>query len=49
MTSVTNTDGSAISVKCQGKVNSGTLYINRSNNADQAGCPSTCIWTEVAV
>ena len=49
MTSVTNTDGSAIPVKCQGKVNSGTLYINRSNNADQAGCPSTCIWTEVAV
>tara|TARA_B100000900_G_C20369063_1_gene629619 strand:+ start:30 stop:749 length:720 start_codon:yes stop_codon:yes gene_type:complete len=49
MTSVTNTDGSAIPVKCQGKVNTGTLYINRSNNADQAGCPSTCIWTEVAV
>tara|TARA_Y100000768_G_C23970751_1_gene680397 strand:- start:269 stop:988 length:720 start_codon:yes stop_codon:yes gene_type:complete len=49
MTSVTNTDGSAITVKCQGKVSTGTLYINRSNNADQAGCPSSCIWTEVAV
>jgi|TARA_E500000318_G_C3560310_1_gene213084 hypothetical protein len=48
MTSVTNTDGSAIPVKCQGKVNTGTLYINRSANANQAGCPSTCIWTEIA-
>ena len=48
MTSVTNTDGSAITVKCQGKVNTGTLYINRSANANEAGCPSTCIWTEIA-
>ena len=48
LTSVTNTDGSAITVKCQGKVSTGTLYINRSYNADQAGCPSSCIWTEIA-
>ena len=48
MTSVTNTDGSAIPVKCQGKVSSGTLSINRSNNASQAGSPSTVIWTEIA-
>ncbi len=48
MTSVTNTDGSAIPVKCQGKVTSGTLSINRSNNASQAGSPSTVIWTEIA-
>ena len=48
LTSVTNTDGSAISVKCQGKVSSGTLSINRSNNASQAGSPSTVIWTEIA-
>ena len=49
MTSVTNTDGSAISVKCQGMVSSGTLSINRSHNATQVGSPSTVIWTEVAV
>jgi len=49
MTSITNTDGSAIPVKCQGKTNpSGTLSINRSNNASQAGSPSTVIWTEIA-
>ena len=48
LTSVTNTDGSPITVKCQGKVSTGTLYINRSHNADQAGCPSSCIWTEIA-
>ena len=48
MTSVTNTDGSAIPVKCQGRVTTGTLSINRSNNASQAGSPSTVIWTEIA-
>ena len=47
-TSITNTDGSAIPVKCQGKVSSGTLRINRSNNASQAGSPSTVIWLEIA-
>ena len=49
LTSITNTDGSAIPVKCQGKVNaSGNLSINRSHNASQAGSPSTVIWTEIA-
>ena len=47
-TSVTNTDGSAIPVKCQLKVNSGTLYINRSYDGAFAGSPSTVIWTEIA-
>tara|TARA_B100001057_G_C22446250_1_gene793223 strand:+ start:114 stop:620 length:507 start_codon:yes stop_codon:yes gene_type:complete len=48
MTSITNTDGSAITVKCQGKVSAGTLSINRSNNASSAGSPSSVIWTEIA-
>tara|TARA_R100000773_G_scaffold41263_1_gene37714 strand:- start:657 stop:1469 length:813 start_codon:yes stop_codon:yes gene_type:complete len=48
LTSVTNTDGSAIPVKCQGKVTSGTLYINRSYDGAYAGSPSTVIWTEIA-
>tara|TARA_R100000773_G_scaffold43938_1_gene43502 strand:+ start:836 stop:1438 length:603 start_codon:yes stop_codon:yes gene_type:complete len=48
MTSVTNTDGSAIPVKCQGKTNSGTLYINRSQDVSYSGSPSTVIWTEIA-
>ena len=47
-TSVTNTDGSAIPVKCQLKVNSGTLYVNRSYDGAFAGSPSTVIWTEIA-
>tara|TARA_Y100000768_G_scaffold130756_1_gene97172 strand:+ start:780 stop:1289 length:510 start_codon:yes stop_codon:yes gene_type:complete len=47
-TSITNSDGSAIPVKCQGMTSSGTLWINRSNNASQVGCPSTVIWTEIA-
>ena len=47
-TSITNSDGSAIPVKCQGKVSTGILSINRSNNASQAGSPSTVIWTEIA-
>ena len=48
MTSITNTDGSAIPVKCQGQVNSGTLYINRSAQASLGGSPSSVIWTEIA-
>ena len=47
-TSITNTDGSAIPVKCQLKVNSGTLYINRSFDGAFAGSPSTVIWLEIA-
>ena len=47
-TSVTNSDGSAIPVKCQGKTSSGTLSINRCNNASNVGSPSTVIWTEIA-
>lgn len=48
MTSITNSDGSAIPVKCQGKVNTGTLYINRSADASRSGSPSTVIWLEIA-
>ena len=48
ITSVNNTDGSAISVKCQGKVQSGTLSINRSNNASQGGSPSSVMFLELA-
>ena len=48
LTSITNTDGSAIPVKCQGKVTSGTLYINRSYDGAYAGSPSTVVWTEIA-
>tara|TARA_R100000353_G_scaffold110148_1_gene79005 strand:- start:177 stop:680 length:504 start_codon:yes stop_codon:yes gene_type:complete len=51
-TSITNTDGSAIPVKCQGKVSTGgnntILRINRSNNNNYSGSPSTVIWLEVA-
>ena len=48
ITSVNNTDGSAVTVKCQGKVNSGTLNINRSSNADQSGSPSSVLYLEIA-
>jgi len=47
-TSVTNTDGSAIPVKCQGKTGSGSITINRSAASSQSGSPSTVIWTEIA-
>jgi len=48
ITSVSNTDGSAITVKCQGKTNTGTLFRNRSHNADQTGSPSSVLYLEVA-
>jgi len=48
ITSVNNTDGSAIAVKCQGKVQSGTLSINRANNASSGGSPSSVMYIEVA-
>jgi len=48
ITSVSNTDGSAISVKCQGKTNSGTIYINRTASANKAGSPSSVMFLEVA-
>lgn len=48
MTSVSNTDGSAITVKCQGKTSSGTLYINRGGAAGATGSPSSVIFTEVS-
>ena len=48
ITSVNNTDGSAIAVKCQGKVQSGTLWINRANNASSGGSPSSVMYIEVA-
>ena len=48
ITSVNNTDGSAITVKCQGKTGGGTLYRNRSANANQTGSPSSVLYLEVA-
>ena len=48
ITSVNNTDGSAITVKCQGQVNSGTLYRNGSSNASQSGSPSSVLYLEIA-
>jgi hypothetical protein len=48
-TSVSNTDGSAIPVKVQAKLNStGTLYMNRSVTTSLAGAPSSVIFIEVA-
>ena len=48
MTSVVNTDGSAITVKCQGSVSSGTIYVNRSAAGNATGSPSSVIFTEVS-
>ena len=48
ITSVNNTDGSAITVKCQGQVGSGTLYRNGSAGASQSGSPSSVLYLEVA-
>jgi len=48
ITSVSNTNGSAITVKCQGKTNTGTLFRNRSNNADESGSPSSVLYLEIA-
>tara|TARA_B100000161_G_C33252499_1_gene281978 strand:- start:9 stop:515 length:507 start_codon:yes stop_codon:yes gene_type:complete len=48
ITSVNNTDGSAITVKCQGMTNTGTLYRNRSANADETGSPSSVLYLEIA-
>ena len=48
ITSVDNTDGSAVTVKCQGKVGSGILNINRSSNNNQSGSPSSVLYLEIA-
>ena len=48
ITSVSNTDGSAITVKCQGATNAGTLYLNRSAGDNQAGSPSSVLYLEIA-
>ena len=48
ITSVNNTDGSAVTVKCQGKVGSGILNINRSSNNNQSGSPSSVLYLEIA-
>lgn len=49
MTSVANSDGSAIPVKCQGKLSdASTLYINRSQTDTYAGAKSSVIFIEVA-
>ena len=48
ITSVSNTDGSAITVKCQGMTNAGNLYRNRSAGDNQAGSPSSVLYLEIA-
>ena len=48
ITSVSNTDGSAITVKCQGQTNTGTLYRNGSAGASQSGSPSSVLYLEIA-
>ena len=48
ITSVSNTDGSAITAKCQGMTNAGTLWINRSVNANETGSPSSVLYLEIA-
>ena len=47
-TSVSNTDGGAITVVCQGYTSDDDLYINRTKNASQAGSPSTVFFMEVS-
>lgn len=48
MTSVSNTDGSAITVVCQGaNPSGGTLYINTAQDTAYAGSPSSVIFMEV--
>ena len=47
ITSVSNTDGSAITVKCQGMTSSGTLYRNGASGG-QAGSPSSVLYLEIA-
>ena len=48
ITSVNNTNGSAITVKCQGQTNTGTLYRNGSAGASQSGSPSSVLYLEIA-
>lgn len=48
ITSVDNTDGSAITVVCQGQVNAGTLWVNRTVNTSYTGSPSSVMFIEVA-
>ena len=49
ITTVSNSDGSAITVKCQGKLHaSNTLYINRSQTDTYAGAKSSVMFVEVA-
>ena len=48
ITSVSNTDGSAITVKCQGMTNAGTLWRNRSAGANETGSPSSVLYLEIA-
>jgi hypothetical protein len=48
MTSVNNTDGSAITVVCQGRNSQAqTLYINSTQTSTYAGSPSSVIFMEV--
>jgi len=48
ITSVNNTDGSNVTVVCQGATNSGTLHINRSGGAGYSGSPSSVMFLEIA-
>ncbi len=48
ITSVNNTDGSNVTVVCQGATNSGTIHINRSGQAGYSGSPSSVMFLEIA-
>ena len=49
MTSVSNTDGSPVTVVCQGSTSgTSTLYVNRSAAGSATGSPSSVIFTEVS-
>lgn len=48
ITSVNNTDGSNVTVVCQGATGAGTLYVNRSANGTHPGSPSSVMFLEIA-
>jgi len=48
ITSVENTDGSNVTVVCQGSVGGGTLIVNRSASTGYSGSPSSVMFLEIA-
>jgi hypothetical protein len=48
ITSVENTDGSNVTVVCQGATGGGTLAVNRSGATGYSGSPSSVMFLEIA-